>query len=795
EDAEIVQAFAQQAAIVINNARQYQFQSEQAGFLMRLEQSLVTISSAVDKKETMNRVAQTASLLMSCEMAGVALYDQEREEIYALQDAGFTGVPDDYVRSFRFKLDHSGGRVLREKKVFTSNDAGEDRLSIFGERLIRTVGARGVIAAPLLVGEHVVGVLYSGSRTPREWTESTQAFFSILANHAAIAIRNAELLDARKRRAQLLDLLSHLSIAGQLTNDLEVIYNILLTAVTAEYGLRFNRAMILLYNKERNSLVGFTGIGQIDRSEAQRVWEGLDERSHSFDAYIQDVLARGILHYTTLHFKAKNLEIPVRAESNEVFSRVYRTGSLLVVDPAREGEAINSDFYHLFEPGPFVLAPLVVNGEVVGMLVADNKINGEPIRLMEQELLESCASQAAAAVYRSNLHKQVEERVHVMEHLQELAQAFSELAEPRDEVLRRIAQATNEILHADIAYLAPYDFDKEELLVEEAVTAGAKTDFQHEGTFSKHGLTALAMQEPSGLVVIEDLEARKDLSSRFADREGVRSVAVCRLELRKKIVGMLYINYRRYHWFSEFELNTLRMLAGQAAVAISNAHLMQQNESLATQRERSRLRDDLHDVLNTYAFKVMEPAESIFEKEKAKRRRDPRLVEESEELWRFSRHTYQQLVRILEDMRDPVLVEHGLPEAVRSLVASSKLPGVELTIHGEVRPSADVELALYRICQEAISNIRKHARLPEQGNGLVSISLDLEGSQCCLEVGDHGVGFSAEIVNDRRKGMGLQALHNWTRKVGGQIDIRPIPGEGTQIRVVVPHYNPQEREK
>jgi GAF domain-containing protein len=785
EDVEIAQNFAQQAAIAIDNAHQYRLQAEQIQFLMKLDQRLVEISSATDKKQTMDLVARAASQLLDCEMAGVALYDKEKKEIRALPGVGYVGVPDEYARGFCFSLDQRGGEVVQQNRVVDSGNALSDAQSIFGQRWVRPIGAQGVIAAPLLVGEHIVGILYAASPSPRHWTEAQRAFFSILGKHAAIAIRNSELLDARERRAQLLDLLHNLSIAGQLINEPEVIHNVLLTAVTAEYGLRFNRALLLLYDKELKVLKGFTGIGQLEKSEAIQVWEALDDRSHSFENYIQDVLSHGISSYTALHYKAKNLEIPIRAGANDVFSQVFQNRKTQLVNPADQCDRLPGDFCRVFDANPFVVVPLLVNNEVMGMLVIDNKMSGDPIRAMELDLLESCASQAAAAIYRSNLHGQVEQRVHVMEHLQQLAQAFSELAEPR-QVLERIAAATNEVLHADISYLVPYDPQKGELLVEGAVTAGAKTDFQHEGTFSTYGLTSLALQEAGGLVVIEDLKAHRDLRSRFAEQEGVHSVAVCRLELRKNIVGMLYVNYRRHHWFSELELNTLRMLAGQSAVAINNARLLLQNEALATQRERNRLREDLHDVLNTYAFKVMQPAESIFEKEHKKRRRNPQLEDEAEELWRFSRHTYQQLERILQDMRDPVLVECGLPEALKALIVSSGLPGVNLSIRGEVRPSADVELVLYRICQEAISNIRKHAKLPREAVESVRIILELGPQQTELLVQDFGVGFSPQIQEDRKKGMGLKAMRNWARKVRAQYEITSLPGKGTTLKVVVP---------
>lgn len=785
-DVEIAEDFAQQAAIAIDNARQYKLRKEQVESLLRLDQYLVEITTATNKNATMNIIARAASELMGCEMAGVALYDKEKNEIHALPGAGAVGVSQEYIQKFSFPLDHTGGKVLLEKRVYQTRDASMDPDSIFGRRLIDPIGAKGVIAAPLMIGDFVVGILYAASYLPKDWSDFQLAFFSILSNHAAIAIRNSELFESKERRAQLLDLLHHLSIAGQLTHAPEVIYNILLTAVTAEYGLRFNRALLMLYDRENNTLKGFTGIGQLDNYDAYHIWEKMDDKSHSFEGYIEDVLNNGIYHYTALHHKAKNLEIPVRPGTKNVFARVFSSKKLEVVNPADEEDGQDQEFYRVFNANPFVVVPLLVNHEIVGILVVDNKMSGAPINPMELELLESCASQAAAAIYRSNLHQQLEDRVSILEHLQDLTRAFSELAEPR-EVLRQIADATIDVLHADIAYLAPYDQEKDELLVKDAVTAGARTVFQHEGTFSTYGLTSLAKQESSGLVIIEDLKSRKDLRSRFAEQEDVNSVAVCRLELRKKIVGMLYVNYRRHHSFSDMEFDTLRMLAGQAAVAIHNAQLHKQNEVLAAQRERNRLREDLHDVLNTYAFKVMRPAESIFERESRKRHRDLEMLEEADELWRFSRHSYQQLERILEDMRDPVLVERGLKVALGLLVKQSKSLGASLSIVGDVRPSADVELALYRICQEAISNIQKHAQLPKNVANGCNITLELETDRSRLLVQDFGVGFDLETIHDRKRRMGIQAMENWARKVGAKMNIRSTPGKGTSLEVIVPN--------
>jgi signal transduction histidine kinase len=184
----------------------------------------------------------------------------------------------------------------------------------------------------------------------------------------------------------------------------------------------------------------------------------------------------------------------------------------------------------------------------------------------------------------------------------------------------------------------------------------------------------------------------------------------------------------------------------------------------------------------------MEPAESIFEKVQSARKPDPTLLGDAEELWRFSQHTYKQLERILADMREPILVERGLAEALKMLV-SSRLPGVEPIIRGEMRLSADGELVLYRICQEAVSNIRKHAHLPKDCTDKVSILLELSPEQSRLVVQDYGDGFSTDIINDRKRGMGLQAMRNWARKINAAIQIRSEIGQGTYLEVNVPVIN------
>jgi len=783
-DASLVMAFAQGAAIALTNANLFAQQKERAGRLFALNQSLIGITSARSREETLDEIAQCVVDLMECDMSGVALYDKERDEIYAVPQAGHRGINAEYARLFRFPIERPGGEVLRSRQILTTIDAEADPDSIFGHRLTRPIGARGIMAAPLVVGTRLIGILYAATRSPRRFSDDEQSIFSILANQAAIAIRNTELLEQTERRAELLDLFHQISIAGQRTSDLERILNIVLTGVTADYGLRFNRAMLLLMDSEREQLVGYTGIGQTSHVEAETIWGSLSREEHTLDGYVREVLERGVPMWTPIHHLAKNLRIPVKTDSREAFSHVILTKQKLVINPADGKWLIDAEFYRLFDPGTFALVPLVIEGRVIGILVADNKFTGAPFTETDLELLSTCASQAAAAIERSRLHQALQQRIAVLNHLQEVGQYISDLTDLR-EVLRRIVKAANQVLEADISYLVPYDNEAKELLVDLGVSEGEQNGFEHERKFGQKGLTELVMTEPSGLLVINDVGSRSDISSRFTEYASIRSVAVVRLEFGNEIVGVLYINFKHHRRFKDEDLHTLRMFAHQAAIAIHNARLMEQIGEFATLQERDRLREDLHDALNTLQFKVMIPVENM--RDEMSKQGNAERAEEMDRLWRFTRHTYQHFDRILQDMRDPVLAERGLVAALHSSLENIYNHAIELRVSGETRPSADVELALYRICQEAISNIVKHVRLPSGVTNHATIELSFEPLKTQLIIRDNGPGFSLDAVKSQGKGVGLQAMENWARKIGADLSIHSAPGECTRIELLVPY--------
>jgi signal transduction histidine kinase len=128
-------------------------------------------------------------------------------------------------------------------------------------------------------------------------------------------------------------------------------------------------------------------------------------------------------------------------------------------------------------------------------------------------------------------------------------------------------------------------------------------------------------------------------------------------------------------------------------------------------------------------------------------------------------------------------LEKGLTAALTTFVAGERETSnldIDLQIKGQVRPTADIEHAFYRICQEGVRNVTKHA-YPSQ----VKINLILSSEMIRLTIDDDGVGFQPEAIADRSHGMGLDSMRNWAKKVGSSLTLNSELGKGTHIEVLI----------
>lgn len=133
------------------------------------------------------------------------------------------------------------------------------------------------------------------------------------------------------------------------------------------------------------------------------------------------------------------------------------------------------------------------------------------------------------------------------------------------------------------------------------------------------------------------------------------------------------------------------------------------------------------------------------------------------------------------------LVVLGLSEAIRHEISWMERSGRYNVIYsqGEEIPAAnnpDKDLILFRILQEILNNIIKHASASE-----INIALEYLEGTLQLQIADNGIGFNADELTEAQRGMGLQNIRKRAGIIGGEVAIKSNPGEGTQVSIFIPY--------
>ena len=252
------------------------------------------------------------------------------------------------------------------------------------------------------------------------------------------------------------------------------------------------------------------------------------------------------------------------------------------------------------------------------------------------------------------------------------------------------------------------------------------------------------------------------------------------LIVRERPIGLLSLTSPQFDAFSPRDATLALAIARQAAVAIENARLHERARQAAVLEERHRLARELHDSVTQSLYGIALYAEAA-----ARALADGDAESAGTNLQDITETTQEALGEmrlLLFELRPPHLQEHGLAVALRSrLQAVEARAGLktEFDCQGEGRLAPETEQELFRLAQEALNNVLKHAHARH-----VCVRLDLTGDQVVVEVADDGMGF--EPSSPEAEGYGLPGMRERAERLGGTVEIDSGPGAGTRVRVEVP---------
>ncbi|HEY5573990.1 MAG TPA: histidine kinase, partial [Anaerolineales bacterium] len=286
------------------------------------------------------------------------------------------------------------------------------------------------------------------------------------------------------------------------------------------------------------------------------------------------------------------------------------------------------------------------------------------------------------------------------------------------------------------------------------------------------------------------IELGKDGDRGVAAAYGIPSVNYERFALvyQSELVGSLVVAYRSQgEEFTQADRQLLENISHQAGAVAHAVHLTNELQRsrlrlvTAREEERRRLRRDLHDELGPQ----LASQALIIDALEKRLRQDPvsasRLLEE---LKKQSQRAVQDIRQIIYDLRPPALDDLGLVGAIREILAGYQRSGVSFHFQAtEDMPPlpAAVEVATYRIIQEAATNVIRHAKAKSCSVRINYHNLD-EGSELRLVIADDGIGLQKE----RHNGVGLNSMRERAAELGGDFKIASLGEGGTRVSVRLP---------
>jgi len=429
--------------------------------------------------------------------------------------------------------------------------------------------------------------------------------------------------------------------------------------------------------------------------------------------------------------------------------------------------------------GTFLGVPIHLRGVAYGNLYLTEKAGGEDFTDEDQELVELLASQAAVAIENARLYEAATGWSKQLESLNEVGNALATETD-LDRLLDLVARRLRELLDARlVTVLLPSGDDQ----LRFAAVAGDRGELT--------GATMTRSTSKSGRVLERRQSERVDsvLDDPDVDHEAMRLIGASTglwvpLLVRGRAIGVLAAHDKLGAdvRFTDTDLRLAETFAARAALAVDLSERIARDSLRRVvegqELERRRLARELHDETGQALTSILLGLKALEERSK-----DPASRAATEELRELVVSTLQDVRRLAVELRPSALDDFGLVAALERLAESfAEQTGISVdfqTALADERLPEEVETALYRIVQESLTNVVKHAQARR-----VSILLARKDGAVKAVVEDDGQGFDpAEQTDD---GYGLMGMRERLALLGGRLEVESGRDGGTTIAAEVP---------
>jgi signal transduction histidine kinase len=428
----------------------------------------------------------------------------------------------------------------------------------------------------------------------------------------------------------------------------------------------------------------------------------------------------------------------------------------------------------------FLGVPILLRGVAYGNLYLTEKAGGDEFTDEDQELVQLLAAQAAVAIENARLYESATRWGEQLESLAEVGNALATEIE-LSRLLELIVTRLRRLIDARLVYVAMPKPDGE-TVVETIAGEDAESyvGMKLDPTRSKSARVLERRRSERVDSLIDDPEVDQQAARSMAARTGL----FVPLIVRDRAIGVIVAQDKQQPdpRFTDEDVRIAEAFAERAAVAIDLSERVARDalrRVVAGQElERQRLARELHDETGQALTSILLGLKNL---EEAKSDDDVRRsVLELRELVVSTLHDVR---RLAVELRPKALDDFGLVPALERLAETfAEQTSVDVHVEaalGDSRLPGEAETALYRIVQEALTNVVKHANART-----VSVVLTRKGEAVVVVIEDDGRGFDPNA--DDVEGLGLLGMRERIALVGGRLSVESAPDRGTTVAVEVP---------
>ncbi len=666
-----------------------------------------------------------------------------------LTPCAWYGVPDCVMERLLCLGEGVAGTAALRREGLIVNDY---RTSHYATPLhLEKMACTAMLSEPLLYRDRLVGVItLDNGETERPFTGEDRQLLSLFANQAATAIENARLYAAEQERRRQVEAVQAVSAEVTREPDLNAVLR-LVTQRAAEL-LATAGGAVFLWEDESQSLV--------PRAQYGQDWPA-------------DLLLR----------LGEGVAGAVAERREGMIVNAYRTSRYALPAVLEQSKTT-----------AVVAEPLLYGDRLLGVIALSDRRPGRSFTEHDRGLLRLFANHAATAIENARLLESARLRAQQLATLNELTRTLA-VTRNSQAVAREILAAAQILIPGSVGQLWEL-VNGAEMFRLLAVDGTRMPEGPLRAQFpAGEGLAGLAGSTRRYVTSPDVTRDERFVNQAWAAAEGLVSCIALPLVHQERLHGSLVILTRTPHTFREPEVDLLQAFAAHAAVALENAklfhtiserraevHALAARLAEAEEGERKRLARELHDQVGQNLTALGINLNIL--RSQVGTTAGPEVQSRLDDSFRLVDQTTERIRDVMGELRPPVLDDYGLVAALRWYAEQfSSRTQILAEVQGEEpapRLRAPVEIALFRIAQEALTNVAKHAAVTR-----VRVGVETTDATVRLVIADDGAGFDPSRLEDRPR-WGLMTMSERAKAVGGQCTIDSQPGEGTLVVIEVP---------